>query len=59
MGDNVYLGDCNGVRTPMQWNGGVNAGFSAADPERLWLPPISNAVDGYQFVNVESQQCNA
>ena len=40
MGDNVYLGDRNGVRTPMQWNGGCNAGFSTADPERLWLPPI-------------------
>ena len=43
MGDNVYLGDRNSVRTPMQWNGGVNAGFSTADPERLWLPLISNA----------------
>ena len=43
MGDNVYLGDRNGVRTPMQWNSGWNAGFSTADPERLWLPLISNA----------------
>ena len=59
MGDNVYLGDRNGVRTPMQWNGGVNAGFSTADPERLWLPLVSNAVYGYQSVNVESQQRNA
>ena len=59
MGDNVYLGDRNGVRTPMQWNGGVNAGFSAADPERLWLPLISNAVYGYQAVNVESQERNS
>jgi maltose alpha-D-glucosyltransferase/alpha-amylase len=58
MGDNVYLGDRNSVRTPMQWNGGFNAGFSAADPERLWLPLISNAVYGYQAVNVESQQRN-
>ena len=58
MGDNVYLGDRNSVRTPMQWNGGINAGFSAADPERLWLPVISNAVYGYQAVNVESQQRN-
>jgi maltose alpha-D-glucosyltransferase/alpha-amylase len=58
MGDNVYLGDRNGVRTPMQWNGGVNGGFSAADPERLWLPVISNSVYGYQVVNVESQQRN-
>ncbi len=58
MGDNVYLGDRNGVRTPMQWNGGVNAGFSAADPESLWLPVISNAVYGYQSVNVDAQQRN-
>src|SRR6202140_3794363 len=58
MGDNVYLGDRDSVRTPMQWNGGVNAGFSTADPERLWLPLISNAVYGYQAVNVESQQRN-
>jgi maltose alpha-D-glucosyltransferase / alpha-amylase len=59
MGDNVYLGDRNSVRTPMQWNGGVNAGFSTADPERLWLPLISNALYGYQAINVESQQRNA
>jgi maltose alpha-D-glucosyltransferase/alpha-amylase len=59
MGDNVYLGDRNSVRTPMQWNGGVNAGFSTADPERLWLPLISNAVYGYQAVNVESQERNS
>jgi maltose alpha-D-glucosyltransferase/alpha-amylase len=58
MGDNVYLGDRNSVRTPMQWNGGVNGGFSAADPERLWLPLISNALYGYQAINVESQQRN-
>jgi maltose alpha-D-glucosyltransferase/alpha-amylase len=58
MGDNVYLGDRNTVRTPMQWTGGVNAGFSTADPERLWLPLVSNAVYGYQAVNVESQQRN-
>jgi maltose alpha-D-glucosyltransferase/alpha-amylase len=58
MGDNVYLGDRNGVRTPMQWNGGLNAGFSAADPERLWLPLVSNAVYGYQAINVESQERN-
>ena len=59
MGDNVYLGDRNSVRTPMQWNRGVNAGFSTADPERLWLPLISNAVYGYQAVNVESQERNS
>ena len=44
MGDNVYLHDRNGVRTPMQWNGGWNAGFSGADPERLYLPLVSNPV---------------
>jgi maltose alpha-D-glucosyltransferase/alpha-amylase len=59
MGDNIYLGDRNSVRTPMQWNGGFNAGFSAADPERLWLPLISNAVYGYQAINVESQERNS
>jgi maltose alpha-D-glucosyltransferase/alpha-amylase len=58
MGDNVYLGDRNGVRTPMQWNAGINAGFSTADPERLWLPLVSNALYGYQAVNVEAQQRN-
>jgi maltose alpha-D-glucosyltransferase/alpha-amylase len=56
MGDNIYLGDRNGVRTPMQWNGGWNAGFSGADPERLYSPIISNAVYGYQAINVESQR---
>ena len=56
MGDNVYLGDRNGVRTPMQWSGGWNGGFSDADPERLYQPLISNAVYGYQAVNVESQR---
>jgi maltose alpha-D-glucosyltransferase/alpha-amylase len=56
MGDNVYLGDRNGVRTPMQWNGGWNGGFSTADPERLAQPLISNPLYGYQVVNVESQR---
>jgi maltose alpha-D-glucosyltransferase/alpha-amylase len=56
MGDNIYLGDRNGVRTPMQWNGGTNAGFSYADPERLYSPLISNNVYGYQVVNVDSQK---
>ncbi len=56
MGDNMYLGDRNSVRTPMQWSGGVNGSFSTADPEQLWLPVISNALYGYQAVNVESQQ---
>jgi maltose alpha-D-glucosyltransferase/alpha-amylase len=56
MGDNIYLGDRNGVRTPMQWNGGWNGGFSTTDPERLYSPLISNAVYGYQGINVLSQQ---
>jgi maltose alpha-D-glucosyltransferase/alpha-amylase len=56
MGDNIYLGDRNGVRTPMQWNGGWNSGFSTADPERLAQPLISNPLYGYQAVNVESQR---
>jgi maltose alpha-D-glucosyltransferase/alpha-amylase len=56
MGDNVYLGDRNGVRTPMQWNGGWNGGFSGADPERLYSPLISNPVFGYQAINVEAQK---
>jgi maltose alpha-D-glucosyltransferase / alpha-amylase len=56
MGDNIYLGDRNGVRTPMQWSGGWNAQFSVADPERLYLPLISNPVYGYQTVNVEAQR---
>src|SRR5579862_1533139 len=55
MGDNIYLGDRNGVRTPMQWNSALNAGFSLADPERLYAPVISNAVYGYQAVNADSQ----
>ena len=58
MGDNIYLGDRNSVRTPMQWTGGYNAGFSSADPERLWLPLVSNPVYGYQAVNVEAQRRN-
>jgi maltose alpha-D-glucosyltransferase/alpha-amylase len=56
MGDNIYLGDRNGVRTPMQWSGGWNGGFSTADPERLYSPPILNPVYGYQAVNVLSQK---
>jgi len=58
MGDNIYLGDRNGVRTPMQWTGDRNAGFSSADPERLYHPPISNPLYGYAAVNVESQRRN-
>ena len=56
MGDNIHLGDRNGVRTPMQWTGGANGGFSDADPESLYSPPILNPVYGYQAVNVLSQK---
>ena len=56
MGDNIYLGDRNGVRTPMQWTGDRNAGFSRADTARLYLPLIVDTVYGYQAINVESQQ---
>ena len=55
MGDNVFLGDRNGVRTPMQWSPDRNAGFSKADPQRLYLPPIMDPIYGYQAVNVEAQ----
>src|SRR5258706_10868440 len=55
MGDNIYLGDRKGVRTPMQWSPDRNAGFSRADPQRLYLPPVMDAVYGYQSVNVEAQ----
>jgi maltose alpha-D-glucosyltransferase / alpha-amylase len=56
MGDNVYLGDRNGVRTPMQWSSNRNGGFSTTEPERLFLPPIMDAIYGYQAVNVEAQR---
>ena len=56
MGDNIYLGDRNGVRTPMQWSPDRNAGFSRADPQRLFLPPIMDALYGYEAVNVEAQE---
>jgi maltose alpha-D-glucosyltransferase/alpha-amylase len=55
MGDNFFLGDRNGVRTPMQWSPDRNAGFSLADPQRLYLPPIMDPVYGYGAVNVEAQ----
>ncbi len=55
MGDNIYLGDRNAVRTPMQWSPDRNAGFSRADPQRLFLPPIMDSIYGYEAVNVESQ----
>ncbi|HXP96481.1 MAG TPA: maltose alpha-D-glucosyltransferase, partial [Telmatospirillum sp.] len=58
MGDNVLLGDRNGVRTPMQWSGGPNGGFSTAAPERLFLPPIVDPEYGFGAVNVDSQHRN-
>jgi maltose alpha-D-glucosyltransferase / alpha-amylase len=56
MGDNIYLGDRNGVRTPMQWTSDRNAGFSRADPARLYAPPVMDPVYGYQAINVEAQE---
>ncbi len=56
MGDNIYLGDRNGVRTPMQWSSDRNAGFSRCDPARLYFPVIMDPIYGYQVVNVEAQQ---
>jgi maltose alpha-D-glucosyltransferase/alpha-amylase len=56
MGDNFFLGDRNGMRTPMQWTPDRNAGFSRADPQRLYLPPIMDPIYGYPSVNVEAQQ---
>ncbi len=58
MGDNIYLGDRNAVRTPMQWSPDRNAGFSRADPQRLFLPPIMDPLYGFQSVNVEAQARN-
>ena len=55
MGDNVHLGDRDGVRTPMHWTGDRNAGFSRADFAQLYLPPLMDPVTGYQAVNVEAQ----
>ncbi len=56
MGDNIYLGDRDGVRTPMQWTGDRNAGFSRTDPAALYLPFLMDPVYGYQAVNVEAQE---
>jgi maltose alpha-D-glucosyltransferase/alpha-amylase len=55
MGDNVYLGDRDGVRTPMQWTGDRNAGFSRADWAQLYLQPLMDPVYGFQAVNIEAQ----
>jgi maltose alpha-D-glucosyltransferase/alpha-amylase len=56
MGDNLKLGDRNGVRTPMQWDGGWNAGFSSTDPNSLYSPLIVDPIYGYQAVNVQAQR---
>jgi maltose alpha-D-glucosyltransferase/alpha-amylase len=58
MGDNIYLGDRNGVRTPMQWTPDRNGGFSRCDPARLFLPTVMDPVYGYEAVNVEAQSRN-
>ncbi len=59
MGDNIYLGDRDGVRTPMQWSPDRNGGFSKADFAQLYFPPIMDSVYGYLAVNVEAQQRHA
>ncbi|MFB9948378.1 maltose alpha-D-glucosyltransferase [Rhizobium puerariae] len=59
MGDNIYLGDRDGVRTPMQWSPDRNGGFSKADPARLVLPPIMDPLYGYEALNVEAQGADA
>src|SRR5690625_1056863 len=58
MGDNIYLGDRDGVRTPMQWSMDRNGGFSQANPQALYLPPIMDPVYGYQTINAEAQEAD-
>ncbi len=58
MGDNIYLGDRSGVRTPMQWNLNINAGFSDANPQRLFLPIVTDPVYRYESLNVATQEKN-
>jgi maltose alpha-D-glucosyltransferase/alpha-amylase len=58
MGDNYYLGDRNGVRTPMQWSADRNAGFSRANPQKLYLPVIIDPDYHYEAINVEAQEHN-
>ena len=58
MGDNIYLGDRDGVRTPMQWSDDRNGGFSRADPQMLYLPPIMDSRHGFQAINVEAQEAD-
>jgi maltose alpha-D-glucosyltransferase/alpha-amylase len=59
MGDNIYLGDRNGVRTPMQWSPDRNGGFSLADPNQLYLPALMDPLYGFQALNVEAQRRTA
>ncbi len=59
MGDNIYLGDRDGVRTPMQWSSGKNAGFSEANPQRLYLPTVVDPEFHAEAINVEAQQANS
>ncbi len=59
MGDNIYLGDRDGVRTPMQWSPDRNGGFSRANPQALFLPPVMDPVYGFEAVNVEAQSRSA
>ncbi len=58
MGDNIWLGDRDGVRTPMQWTPDRNGGFSRSDPQRLYLQPNMDPIYGYQAINVEAQERN-
>src|SRR5207253_8115499 len=58
MGDNIYLGDRNGVRTPMQWSPDRNAGFSRCNPQKLYLPIIIDPEYHYEALNVEAQRAN-
>ena len=58
MGDNIWLEDRNGLRTPMQWDASLNAGFSSASPEKLYAPVISDDIYGYAQVNVAAQRAN-
>ena len=59
MGDNIWLGDRDGVRTPMQWTPDRNAGFSTCDPARLYLPVVMDPIYGFQALNVESESNNS
>jgi maltose alpha-D-glucosyltransferase / alpha-amylase len=56
MGDNLFLGDRNSVRTPMQWSSDINAGFSLEDPEHCYLPPITNPAYHYETLNIRTEE---